>query len=264
MELSPIRKKRLAAASMLVAVSFMVYMLGGSGPVGPPYRDENLTAGPEPLMVVRHPAVRKELKLTEAQAKQIDSVIEKQSAGRGGPDRDAATKTRMARMGRKHQEAYLSRVLQPKQMTRLKQIILQQQGGMALNNSQTAEALGLSEKQRKKADAILDKLTERMSQLRNTRGREAFQQMQEARETAGKQLLALLTDEQESRWKDLLGEPFLEELRFGPGGGGFPGRGPGGPGGPGGPPQRGRPGQGPGGPPQGDRGPSRDPQARTR
>jgi hypothetical protein len=249
MPLSPTRKKRLAAAASLVAVSFMVYMVSGSGPVGPPYRDENLTAGPEPLMLVMQRSVREELKLTEAQVKQIQSALDKQS-GRMGPaakdkdkekDKNPMTAPRAARMGRKHQEAFLTRVLRPKQITRLRQIILQRQGGLALNNSQAAEELGLTEEQRKKADAVLEKLVGQLSQSRNARGPEGRKQAEDARTAAGTELLALLSPEQQNRWKELIGEPFTGQIGFGP-----PGGGPGGPGG------------GPGGRPPGaeGRGPS--------
>jgi hypothetical protein len=254
MQLSPKRKIRLAAASSLAAVSFMVYMVSGSGPVGPPYRDENLTAGPEPLMLAMQPSVRQELKLNEAQVKQIQSAIEKQSGGmRPGKDKEKdkgkgpMTAPRAARMGRKHQEAFLARVLQPKQLTRLRQIILQRQGGLALNNNQTGEELGLTEAQRAKADAVLDKLVDQQNQSRTARGPDARKQMEEARKAAGAELLGLLTPEQESRWKELIGEPFTGEIGFGPPGGRPPGGPPGG--GPGGRPPGGE-NRGPGGPPK--------------
>jgi hypothetical protein len=249
MQLSPTRKKRLAAAASLVSVSFLVYMLGPSDPVGPPYRDENLTGGPEPLMLVRQPSVREELKLTEAQVKQIQEAVEKQSGGMRPPNgKDAMTAPRAARMGRKHQEAFLARVLRPEQAARLRQIILQRQGGFALNSSQTAADLALTELQRQKADGIIEKFTGQQNQSRNARGPEARKQAEEARTAAGEDLLALLTPEQQDRWKELTGEPFAGEINFGPPRGGPPGGGPGG--GPGG-----RPGRGPGGPPPGGKGP---------
>lgn len=240
MQLSPTRQKRLAASSCLVAVSFLVYMSSGSGPQGPPYRDERLTAGPEPLMLVLQPSVHKELKLTTSQEKQIQGIMDKQSGGRRpGKDRDRGkaplTAPRVARMGRKHQEAYLARVLRPEQAARLRQIILQRQGGLALNHNQTAEALGLTEAQRRKADAILEKLIGQLNTSPNARGREGRKQAEEARKAAGEELLTLLTPEQKNRWNELTGEPFTGEITFGPRGGGRPapppGRGPGGPGG---------------------------------
>ena len=98
MQLSPTRKKRLAAASCLAAVSFMIYMVSGSGPVGPPYRDQNLTACAEPLMLGMQRSVRGELKLTAVQSKQIQSALGKQAVGmfaannrKKGMDKDPIT-----------------------------------------------------------------------------------------------------------------------------------------------------------------------------
>jgi hypothetical protein len=260
MQLSPTRRLRLAAAGALVSVSFMVYMLSGSAPIGPPYRDPNLTGGPEPLMLVRHPAVRAELKLTETQVQQIQVALDKQSGGPRPPrDKATAAAPRGARMGRPHQEAFLAGVLRPEQVVRLHQIILQRQGGFALTNGKTADQLSLTASQRKTADAILDKFTRQLSQSRNNRGPEGWQKAEEARTAVGEELLGLLTSEQETRWKELTGEPFAAEISFGPPGGRRPGGGPpaGGPpsgrpgGGPPGPPPQG----GPGGPPPGGPGP---------
>jgi hypothetical protein len=261
MELSPTRKKRLAAAGALASVSFMVYMVSGSGPVGPPYRDENLTAGPEPLMLVRVPSVRDELKLTKAQQEQIQSALDKQSGKQSGgkqgstapakkdvaPKDNPFTAPRAARMGRKHQEAFLARVLRPAQATRLRQIILQRQGGLALNDSRTAEELGLSESQRRKADEILEKLTYQLAETRNARGEDGRKKVEEVRAAAGAELLGLLTPDQENRWKEMIGEPFTGEINFGP---------------PGGPPG-GRPGGPPGDRPPGDRPPGGGPPRRA-
>ncbi len=232
MQLSPTRKKRVAAASCLAAVSFMVYMVSGSGPVGPPYRDENLTAGPEPLMLVMQRSVREELKLTDAQVKQIQSALGKQAFGmfaaknkKKDTDKDPMTAPRAARMGRKHQEQFLSGVLLPQQRTRLRQIILQRQGGLALNNSKTAEDLDLTETQRKKADAILAKLTVKLNRSGNVWGPEGRKKAEETRKAAGEELLGLLTPQQQNRWKELIGEPFTGEIVFGPPGGPPPGDG---------------------------------------
>lgn len=114
-KLSDTRKVRLAAVATLVAVALVTYMLNGSAPVGPPYRDENLTAGPEPLMLLNQPSVRDELRLTKAQSQQIQAAVEKQIGGPrpGQKGQKGAPGQRSARMGRKHQEAFLAGVLKP-------------------------------------------------------------------------------------------------------------------------------------------------------
>jgi hypothetical protein len=261
MQLSPIRKQRLAAATALLSISFMVYMLSDAGPVGPAYRDENLTAGPEPFMMVRVPSVREELKITEAQLKKIQEASGQQGGGirqtngqnkgqdKAQPAPPAATAPRAARMGREHQEAFLKTVLQPEQVTRLRQIILQRQGGLALANSRTADELNLTESQRQKVDGVVDKLAQQPNRGRNLFTPEGRKAAEEARKAAGDELLALLTPEQENRWKELTGAPFTGEITFGPPGGGWGG--PQGAGGAAGGGRGGRQGGGPGGAPGG-------------
>jgi hypothetical protein len=238
MELTETRKKRLAAVGVLGSAAFLVYMLSGSGPVGPPYRDDFLTRGPQPLMLVDQPAVRREIGLTEEQAEQIHAAVENQRPRRR-PGQGPSTAPRVARMGRKHQEAFVAHVLRPEQMRRLRQIILQQQGGLALADRQTAGELGLTEAQRTEVDAILTKLSARLNESFGAgRGRQGWQEMSESRQAAAAELLELLTPEQQVRWKELLGKPFTGKIRFGP-----PGR------------RRGRPG----GRPPGNAGPAPPP-----
>jgi hypothetical protein len=166
------------------------------------------------------------------------------------------TAPRSARMGRRHQEAVLTSVLAPEQAQRLRQIILQRQGGLALGTRQVADELAFSDSQRAQADTIVDQL----NQARNTGGAEWMKQAEESRKTAGENLLALLGTEQQERWKSLQGEPFTGEIRLGRGPGGGPKGGPGGDprGGPGGGPKAG-PGGGPGGGPKRGGGPKGGP-----
>jgi hypothetical protein len=260
LELSETKKVRLASVGALASATLLLYMFTPAGPVGPPYRDESLTAGPEPMMLVQQDSIRKELQLSEEQLQQIQSAAAQQSAGKGkgkgkGPGEADMTAPRAARMGRRHQEAFLASVLQPQQTTRLRQIILQQQKGLAVGNKRTADELGLSDSQRAQADTIVDQLALQLTQFRNSRGPDGRKQFDEARTAAGENLLGLLTADQQDRWKALLGEPFAGEIRFGP-----PGFGPGGPGGgpkggPGGGP-KGGPKGGPGGGPKGGRPPA--------
>lgn len=223
MQPSDLKKTALAALAVLASAGLMVYMLSGSGRVGPPFRDPALTGGPEPLMLLNQPSVQKELRLSTKQIQLIEATVQKQFAGRwrGQGSRSAAPLTSgargVARMGRKHQEAFVAQVLQPQQVRRLHQIVLQQQGGLALGNKQTADELALTQAQRQQADAILEKLAGDLGQeFQQRRGPEGRQRFREARQAAGEKLLALLTPEQETRWQELAGAPFTGEITFGP------------------------------------------------
>jgi hypothetical protein len=211
----------VAAVAALAAVGLLIYMLGPAGPVGPPYRDENITAGPPALMLVLQPAVCTELALSAAQVGQLEEVVKKQFAGMGmgaGPGKGPPdlTAPRSARMGPKHQEAFLANVLQPAQIQRLRQIILQKQGGLALASTQTADALGLSDSQRARARTLVDQLAMQLDPFRAAPGPHGWREMQGQRDAAAAKLLALLTPEQLERWNQMIGAPFAGEIRVGP------------------------------------------------
>jgi hypothetical protein len=244
MQLSDKGKAGLAVAAILASAGLMAYTLGGSGKIGPPYRDDALTSGPEPLMLLSQSSVQKELRLTPKQIQFIDSTVQKQFAGRRrgqGPQAAAQPSPGArgaARMGRKHQDVFVAQLLQPQQVRRLHEITLQQLGGLALGNKQTADDLQLTLAQRREVDTVLEKLAGQIGQgFQQRRGPEGRQQMREARQAAGEKLLALLTTDQESRWHELTGAPFTGEITFGPRGGP--------PGGRGGGARRGGPGGGP-------------------
>jgi hypothetical protein len=236
MQLNQKAKTWLAAGAVVASTGLIVFMLGGSGKIGPPYRNDFLVDGPEPLMLLNQPSVQKDLGLTASQIRLLEGMIQQQFTWRrpaqgSKTDKNSPPARRSARMGRKHQEVALARVLKPQQIQRLHQITLQQLGGLALGNKKTADDLQLTEAQRQKVDAVLESLTggmgqnfrpgrrpqdqQQMQELRQ-KMQEARQKMQETRQKAGDELLALLTSEQESRWHELIGPPFTGEITFRP------------------------------------------------
>jgi hypothetical protein len=238
MQLTDSRKIHLAGLAALGSVVLAVYMLTGSAKIGPPFRDDALTAGPEPLLLLNQASVQKELRLSKRQIQQVEAAGQRQFAGRGrGQGRrnasaglSATTAPRPARMGRKHEEAFVAQMLNSQQLMRLHQITLQQVGGLALGSKQTADDLSLTISQRKQVNAVLEKLAGQRDDAfqQRPRGPEAWQQFREARQAAGEKLLALLTPDQQTHWNNLTGAPFTGELTLGPRGfqGGGPGRGP--------------------------------------
>jgi len=242
MQLSHKAKTWLATGAVVASTGLIVFMLSGSGKIGPPYRNDFLVSGPEPLMLLNQPSVQKDLGLTASQIRLLEGTIQQQFTWRrpaqaSQGDRTSQPARRAARMGRKHQEVVLAQLLKPQQLHRLHQITLQQLGGLALGNKQTANDLQLTEAQRQKVDAVLESLTGGMGrnfrpgqsfrpgqrpqdpqQMQEARQKmqESRQRVQEARQKAGDELLALLTSEQESRWQELIGPPFTGEITFRP------------------------------------------------
>lgn len=122
-------------------------------------------------------------------------------------------------------------------MVRLRQIAIQAAGPRALQDSEVASTLGLTDEQK-------EKITEINRDLRNG-ARDAMgggdraaaaKKMADLRKGSMDKVMGVFTDEQKTKWNEMTGEPFKGELQFGRGGFG-------GGGGPGG----GRRGGGPGG-----------------
>jgi hypothetical protein len=210
-------------------------------------------------MLLGMPEVRQELEVSEAQQKPIDELLaqsrdqarklfqtinfgELAKLNEEERNRLFATLRKKKEENGKEAEAKLGKILEPKQLARLVQVRLQQEGAAAFNRPDIATQLLLSDGQQEKIGKILS------------------QGIRPASPTAPPLLelaavLGLLTDEQSKVWKELTGKefPFFDPQGFGPPGGfgGGPGGGPdGGPGfgppggfGPGGPG-----GFGPGGP----------------
>jgi hypothetical protein len=103
-------------------------------------------------------------------------------------------------------------ILKPEQVTRLKQIELQQQGSRAFTRPEVQSALSLKDDQKEKIKTITDDSAKEMRDLRgagNGQGGGGNREKVTAlrKETAEK-VQAVLTDDQKKAWKNLTGEPF--------------------------------------------------------
>jgi hypothetical protein len=141
--------------------------------------------------------------------------------------RDAEQSERQRKMAQLSAEAkkMIEELLTADQAKRLKQLSLQQMGGMALNQPEVAKELNLTDEQQQKLKSIGDEVRKHMTAAREAGGdpQEGFKKMAELRKAAGEQAMKLLTDDQKAKWKELTGEPFKGEFRSGPPGGGRPG-----------------------------------------
>ncbi|HTU24245.1 MAG TPA: hypothetical protein VMF30_02535, partial [Pirellulales bacterium] len=116
-------------------------------------------------------------------------------------------------------ELRITALLSPEQLNRLRQIALQQQFVRAFDNPRVVEALQLTRAQRDKIHdiqdesslAILNKWPRDIKESRNL--------LEQTWRTDIARIVELLTPEQAAAWKDLIGKPFEEELRFRPPGG---------------------------------------------
>lgn len=237
----------LALGVVLAVVGLGTAQAQPPGPGGPGFRPGfGPGMGGGPVMLLMNPQVQKELGLTEEQIGKLREVgrsLMEQSRERFQGLRDLSPEERRQRMAalmeeaRAQAEEALKPVLTAEQLKRLRQIelqvALQGPGGVrTLLRKDVAEALGLTEEQRQKLEALADKIAEQMREaFRPGAGPEAREQMQkrmeELRGEARAEVEKILNQEQLGKLKELLGAPFKLEMPagFGPGRGAGPGPG---------------------------------------
>ncbi len=235
---------RMVAVALAVALTGAAVALAqppGPGQFrGPGMGPGGFGAGMGLLAILRAEQVRQELGLTEEQQAKLQELgrqLMEEGRQRFQGMRDLPEDQRRARFAqimeesRAELEERLAKVLSADQMKRLKQIALQQElqgpGGVrALTRKDVASALGLTEDQVQKINAVADKIQEEMrGMFRPGAGPEQRdqlrQRMEELRAQARGEVENILTPEQMGKLKELLGAPFRLELRtgFGPPGG---------------------------------------------
>jgi hypothetical protein len=109
----------------------------------------------------------------------------------------------------------VSEVLKPEQVTRLKQIELQQAGVAAFTRADVEKALTLNDEQKTTHKAIADESSTKMRELRGggqgggrTRGTPDLAKVTALRKEMGDKALAVLTDDQKKSWQSMTGEVF--------------------------------------------------------
>jgi LTXXQ motif family protein len=118
---------------------------------------------------------------------------------------------------RKKAEEKLAKVLKETlnadQLTRLRQIELQQERGFALGQAELVKELKITDQQRKQFVAITQEFQKKVQPLikeaqSGGKPEEIRPKVLEMRDETAKKLEAVLTDEQKEKWKGMLGEPF--------------------------------------------------------
>lgn len=118
---------------------------------------------------------------------------------------------------RKHARAKLAKnlkaVLQPGQLTRLRQVRLQQEGGFGLGEEDVRKDLKISQEQMQKFMAIVQNLQKKVAALikeaqSGVNADQLGSNVEKLRKDHAKKLEAVLTDDQKKQWRELLGPPF--------------------------------------------------------
>ena len=112
---------------------------------------------------------------------------------------------------------HLKEVLQPGQLTRLRQVTLQQEGGFALGQDDVRKDLKISQDQMKKFMAIMQDLQKNVQPLikeaqSGGNPEEIRPKVEKLRKDHGKMLEAVLTDAQKKQWKSCLAHRLSWEI----------------------------------------------------
>ncbi|MGD0519072.1 MAG: hypothetical protein ABSA26_16175 [Thermoguttaceae bacterium] len=223
---------------------------GGMGPGG--------GGGMMILSLVQNEKVQKELEIVADQkTKLTELATEQRSAMRDAfsslpQDLDPEERmTKMQALMKENQDKLMKKlgeILLPKQLERLKQILLQAQGSMALSDPDVVKALNITSEQQEKMKTVReDAMTKSRDALSGVSGAERRTKMQELMKEIDKKVLEVLTTDQVAQLEKMKGAKVDFDLSAITRGGGRAGRGGtgGGPGGDGGGPGGGGPGGGP-------------------
>jgi Spy/CpxP family protein refolding chaperone len=168
---------------------------------------------PPALVLLAQPSVQQELKLSDEQIKKVGDAV--------AQDREEFRKIReLPRDQREPKFAELfetSRkqtraIVTPEQAHRLRQIVWQQEGGLAFCHPHVAKELQLSAEQKEKIKAIQKETREALKNywMENAPQNRAqvFSKRKELHDDAAAKMMALITPEQKAKWQEMIGEPF--------------------------------------------------------
>jgi Spy/CpxP family protein refolding chaperone len=172
--------------------------------------------------------VQADLKLTTDQIDKVREAVRKQLNSRTeiAPGLPAGERIKKNQELTKQANDAAAEILKPDQAKRLRQIILQMEGGRALIDPEIAKELNLTAEQKQKLMEIRDAATKEYGEVRRMfrnrpidrkRMEEEGKIMTEMHEKYDAQLMALLTKEQKEKWREMAGQPF-KGFVFGPGG----------------------------------------------
>ena len=176
------------------------------------------------LTMVENDKVQKELELEEGQIEKIQEFAgeqrekmreEFQNLRSPGGDREEmmSAMTKMREEMAKEETKTMKEVLNEKQLKRYSQLNVQLMGIRALNNSEIAKQVGLTEEEIKNvSDAFAsnrEKQTEIFQELRDSGARDGMREkMQEMRTELEESVMKMLSDDQKEKLEEIKGEKF--------------------------------------------------------
>jgi hypothetical protein len=126
-----------------------------------------------------------------------------------GPDREKKLDEHR-KNAREKLAKQMKKVLEPGQLTRLRQVTLQQDGAFALSQDEVRKELKITQEQMMKFMAIMQELHKNVQTLvkeaqSGGKPEEIRPKIEQLRNEHAKKLEAVLTDDQKKQWKEMLG-----------------------------------------------------------
>lgn len=174
-----------------------------------------------PHFIVFRDKVMDELKVSDNQREKLMQLLMEQIMETGpfldslaaeGPGREKKLEEHR-KNAREKLARNLKDVLRPEQWDRLRQVTLQQEGGLALGREEVRKELKITQDQMKQFMAIsqdLQKQVEALVKQVQAGGNpaEIRPKIEQVRKDHGRKLETVLTDAQKKQWKEMLGPPF--------------------------------------------------------
>ena len=177
-----------------------------------------------PGMLLSNKGVQQELKVSDEQAKKLDTLAEEtrsKSRENMAKLKDATKDERQEKMRTLGAETNaevnksLVEILKPEQIQRFHQIQTQAAGVNAFSTPHVQKALSLTDDQKTKIHAINEETMQAAREARTSAGDDreaAMKKVTELRKDALSKVTALLTDDQKASWTKLIGDPY--EVKF--------------------------------------------------
>lgn len=180
--------------------------------------DEKMVPGEGAIevMLLRQKSVQEDLKLTSDEAKKIHAFTTQQhkKAEVIHEGSEGAREGKYQELAREN-EKFITEILEPAQLKRLHQIMLQKTGLLMVTQPKVAAALGLTQEQKAKAHELQQEAHKEWVEFHHATSKEdRLAKMHEHQTNSRKRLMALLTDEQEAKYKEMSGAPFEGKIEY--------------------------------------------------
>jgi hypothetical protein len=187
----------------------------------PEHNRKELVEALGPHFIVFREKVLEELKVTDDQREKLMQLLLERIMETGpfldslageGPDREKKLEEHR-KNAREKLDRDLKPVLRPDQKDRLRQVVLQQEGGFALGREDVRKELKVTQEQMMKFVTITRDLQAGVQRLikeaqAGGNAEEIRPKVERLRKEHAEELVGVLTDAQKKQWKEMLGPPF--------------------------------------------------------